>query len=316
METIEVTALPPASTKPTTLLIGKFDGLHLGHQQLLNEANTLRESGEEIAVFGFSDHPLWVLKEDSKYEKSLSSYQDKLHLLEHASVDRYYHIYFTKEYAQITPEQFVREQLGQLNLTRVIVGEGFQFGKGRNADVRGLANLCKEQGISVITLPHVTFDNEKISSTEIRNNVAKGRMESVQALLGRPFETTGVVVKGEALGRQLGFPTLNLAEIEEYVEPNPGVYLGVVEVHYEKSSAHYFSLISAGYRPTVNGETYKVEAYLLDFSGDLYGRNITVKYLRFMRGEENFNGLDELVENMKEDERNARQILGLDINEE
>ncbi|MCP3031754.1 bifunctional riboflavin kinase/FAD synthetase [Halobacillus sp. A1] len=311
METIEVTALPPANEKPTILLIGKFDGLHIGHQQLLDQANAYRENGEDVAVFGFSDHPLWVLKGDPAYEKSLSSFKDKLQMLKRAGVDRYYNIYFTKEYAQITPEQFVNEQLTQLNISRVIIGEGFKFGKGRNADAEGLTELCKEHRIPVTVLPHVSFNHEKVSSTKVRQLVAGGQMEAVQALLGRPFETTGVVEKGEQLGRQLGFPTLNLGEIEEYVEPKPGVYLGVVEVHDEQVSAQYYSLISAGYRPTVNGQTYKVEAYLLNFSGDLYGKKVTVKYLRFMRGEENFNGLDALVEHMQHDEQQAREILGL-----
>ncbi|WP_173917882.1 bifunctional riboflavin kinase/FAD synthetase [Halobacillus sp. Marseille-Q1614] len=311
MKTIEVTDLPPVNDQSTLLVVGKFDGLHLGHQQLLNAARSARQEGEEISVLGFSDHPLWVLKGDSDYEKALSSFQDRRQLLEQAGVDRYYHVHFTKEYAQLTPEQFVHEHLGQLQISRIIVGEGFKFGRGRNADTDGLSKLCERNGIEVTVIPHVTFNGEKVSSTKIRSLVTNGNMEAAQGLLGRPFEMTGIVEKGEQLGRELGFPTLNLGDIEEYVQPFPGVYLGVVEVHHDSANAHYYSLISAGYRPTVNGKTYKVEAYLLDFSGDLYGKTVTVKYLRFLRGEENFNGLDELVDHMKQDEKNARRILGL-----
>ncbi|WP_082235683.1 bifunctional riboflavin kinase/FAD synthetase [Halobacillus massiliensis] len=312
MKTIEVTDLPPVNDRSTVLVIGKFDGLHLGHQQLLQEARAVCGKDEEISVFGFSEHPLWILKGDKDYQKTLSSFQDRRDLLEQAGVDRYYHVYFTKEYAQITPEQFVLEHLGQLTISHIIVGEGFKFGKGRNAGTDGLIELAGRHGIQVTVLPHVTFNSEKVSSTKIRSLVAGGQMEAAQGLLGRPFEITGIVEKGEALGRQLGFPTLNLGEIDEYVQPSPGVYLGVVEVHHDRANAHYYSLISAGYRPTVSGKSFKVEAYLLDFSGDLYGKTVTVKYLRFMRGEENFDGLDALIDQMKQDEKDARAILGLD----
>ncbi|MCP3029400.1 bifunctional riboflavin kinase/FAD synthetase [Halobacillus sp. A5] len=315
METIDVSAVPPKNNKRTILLIGKFDGLHLGHQKLLSRARALRQKDEEIAVFGFSDHPLWVLKGEAAYEKSLSSYQDKLQLLEKAGVDRYYHINFTKEYAQITPEQFVKEQIGQLNVSCIVIGEGFRFGKGRHADVNGLKELCLEQEIKVAIVPHVSFQHEKVSSTTIRHHTAAGRMEAAQSMLHRPFEMTGVVEKGEALGRQLGFPTLNVGRIDEYVRPKPGVYIGVVQVQGSASDEYYYTLISAGYRPTVNGDSYKVEAYLLDFSGDLYERTVTVQFLRFMRGEENFDGLDELVQQMEKDEEEARGILGLPNNE-
>ncbi|MFG6150557.1 bifunctional riboflavin kinase/FAD synthetase [Halobacillus sp. B23F22_1] len=316
MEIIDVTAIPPKNEKSTILLIGKFDGLHLGHQQLIKEAGAWRQQNEEIAVFGFSEHPLWVLKGDPDYKRALSSHQDKIHLLSQAGVNRYYHINFTKEYAQITPEQFVHEHIAQLNVSRIVVGEGFRFGKGRNADANGLAQLCEKLSISVSIVPHLTVQHKKVSSTEVRRNVAQGRMEVVHSLLNRPFEMTGVVEKGEALGRQLGFPTLNVGEIEEYVRPKPGVYLGVVKLHEERAAEYYYTLISAGYRPTVNGESYKVEAYLLDFSGDLYDRTVTVKFLRYMRGEEDFNGLDDLVEHMEKDEKAAREILGLSNNEE
>ncbi|WP_101846846.1 bifunctional riboflavin kinase/FAD synthetase [Halobacillus sp. Marseille-P3879] len=315
MKTFEVTDLPPENNKSTILLIGKFDGLHLGHQQLLDKANALRQNNEDISVFGFSEHPLWVLKGDETYKRSLSSYQDKLQTLEKSGVDRYYHIKFTKEYAQITPEQFVHEHITQLNVSTIVVGEGFRFGKGRNADAEGLKQLCQEHDISVFILPHITLQHEKVSSTKVRLHVAEGRMEAVQSLLNRPFELTGIVEHGEALGRQLGFPTLNVGGIEEYVRPKPGVYIGTVQVQGSQAGEYYYTLISAGYRPAVKGESYKVEAYLLDFSGDLYDRIVTVKFLRFIRGEENFDGLDDLVNQMQHDEAEARTILGLANNE-
>ncbi|KHE67227.1 riboflavin kinase, partial [Halobacillus sp. BBL2006] len=187
----------------------------------------------------------------------------------------------------------------------------FRFGKGRGSDAEGLADLCRQLDIPVTILPIVKLNSEKISSTTIRSLVKQGRMEAAQAMLGRPFELTGVVEKGEQLGRELGFPTLNLGGIEEYVEVKPAVYLGVVQIS-EESPEHYYTLISAGYRPTVNGDSYKVEAYLLDYSGDLYNQNVRIKFLRHLRDEVDFKGVEVLVEQMKEDEREARLILGLE----
>jgi riboflavin kinase/FMN adenylyltransferase len=302
METIEVTGRPPQNEKETVLVIGKMDGIHLGHQTLLHEANKASARNEEIAVYGFSEH--------LKGEK-LTSSSHKRELLESFGVDRYYHVQFTEEYARTSPETFVFEHLDQLNLSRIIVGEDFRFGKGRGSDAKGLANLCRQIDISVTILPIVKLNSEKISSTKIRSLVRQGRMEAAEAMLGRPFELTGIVEKGEQLGRELGFPTLNLGEIEEYVEVKPAVYLGVVQIS-KQSSEHYYTLISAGYRPTVNGDSYKVEAYLLDYSGNLYNQNVRVKFLRHLRDEVDFKGVEALVEQMKEDEREARLILGLE----
>ncbi|MCA1012491.1 bifunctional riboflavin kinase/FAD synthetase [Halobacillus halophilus] len=310
MEIFEVTAHPPQNSEPVVLVIGKMDGMHLGHQHLLNEAKKLASSEDKIAVYGFSDHPKWVLKGDPEYASSLSSYQDKIRLLQGYGVDRYYHVHFTKEYAKTSPEEFVFEHLSQLNISHILVGEGFRFGKGRGSDAQGLTDICKEINVPVKIVPHLKMNGEKISSTRIRSLVQEGKMEAVQSMLGRPLEITGVVEKGEQLGRELGFPTLNLGDIKEYVEVKPAVYLGVVKLHRE-APEHYYTLISAGYRPTVNGDSYKVEAYVLDFSGDVYEQTVSVKFLRHLRDEVDFKGMDALVEEMKQDERYAREILGL-----
>ena len=309
METINITTKSPQSDQPKVVVIGKFDGLHLGHQHLLATAQSL-VTDEELAVYGFSDHPKWVLKEDEEYKASLTSYEDLKRLLTDFGVDRYYHVQFTKEYAKTSPQDFVNEHLRPLSITHLVVGEGFRFGKGRGSDADGLKELCEEIGISVTIVPHTKIHGEKISSTAIRTLVREGKMEAVQSMLGRPFEITGKVEKGEQLGRELGYPTLNLGQIEEYVEVKPAVYLGTVKL-YPEAPDYYYTLISAGYRPAVNGDSYKVEAYIMDFSGDLYDQQVSVTFLRHLRDETDFQGLDALVEQMKQDEEYAREILGL-----
>ncbi|WP_226585589.1 bifunctional riboflavin kinase/FAD synthetase [Halobacillus litoralis] len=311
METIEVHGQPPHNSDPVVLIIGKMDGVHLGHQSLLKEAKRLAGPEDQVAVYGFSDHPKWVLRGDEEFKYALSTEQDKRLRLEQYGVDRYYHVHFTKEYAKTSPEEFVLEHLKRLNVRQVVVGEDFRFGKGRGSDAEGLAELCQSIGTDVSIVPGVMLNGSKVSSTDIRSQVSKGRMEVAQAMLGRPFELTGTVEKGEQLGRQLGFPTLNVGQIDDYVKVKPGVYLGLVQL-VQEAPEYYYTLISAGYRPTVNGDSYKVEAYLLDFAGDLYNQSVTVKFLRHLRGEENFNGMDALVDQMKKDEQNAREILGLE----
>ncbi|QAS52593.1 bifunctional riboflavin kinase/FAD synthetase [Halobacillus litoralis] len=310
METIEVNGQPPHNKEPLVLIIGKMDGVHLGHQSLLREAERLASAEDKIAVYGFSDHPKWVLKGDEEFKYMLSKEEDKQRRLEGFGVDRYYHVHFTKEYAKTSPEEFVLEHLSRLNVRHIVVGEDFRFGKGRGSDAEGLAELCTQIGAEVSIVPGVMLNGAKVSSTDIRTHVKEGRMEAAQAMLGRPFELTGIVEKGEQLGRELGFPTLNMGDIEDYVNVKPAVYLGLVKI-VQDAPEYYYTLISAGYRPTVNGDSYKVEAYLLDFSGDLYNRKVSVQFLRHLRDEVNFDGMDALVEQMNQDEREARSILGL-----
>ncbi|MFD2923388.1 riboflavin kinase [Halobacillus naozhouensis] len=262
--------------QPVILIIARFDGIHRGHQQLINKAKHYALSQLELAV--------WDL---SSPEPILTTVEDKLRILAEQGVDRYY------DHSELKP----------LNCKRIVIEEDLQ---------QEAAGLYDFHDIPVTIVQQPMFNHEMIQRASIQTFVEKGQIEAAQALMDRPFQTTGIVVKGDALGRKLGFPTLNLGGIDEYVKPKPGVYLGVVEVHKETPD-YYYTLISAGYRPTVNGETFKVEAYLLNFSGDLYGETVTVSYLRHMRDEEDFDGLDVLVEQMKQDERDARAILGMPV---
>lgn len=150
-----------------------------------------------------------------------------------------------------------------------------------------------------------------IDSTTIQSFIKNGEMEKAQALLKRPYNVTGTVIHGQALGRKLGFPTINLGgAIDQYVFPKPGVYLGAAEINYENLGDQSLNaLINAGYRPTVDGKTYTIEAYLLDFSGDLYGKNVTLSFLSYLRDEIKFTDLNLLIEQMKLDETNARTFF-------
>ncbi|WP_235988928.1 bifunctional riboflavin kinase/FAD synthetase [Aquibacillus kalidii] len=312
MEIIEVTGKPPYNKEPLTMVIGKFDGIHKGHEAILRTARQyMDKENDTLAVMTFSDNPLWVIKQDPNFKRKITRDIDKFDLLERFGFERFYRILFTKEYARTTAETFVLEHLSQLNVKRIIVGEGFRFGSGATSSTDALIGLCKQLKIDVIVVPSIKESGTKISSRHIRALIEDGLLEPAHSLLGRPFTITGKVVHGQKMGRKLGFPTINLGEIDEYVEPKPGVYLGVVGIHQNDVITEYYHvLISAGYRPTVKGEGYLVEAHLLNFSGDLYDKTVSVSFLRFMREEVNFNGLDALIEQMEQDKQDALQLIG------
>ncbi|MDR9854196.1 bifunctional riboflavin kinase/FAD synthetase [Paenibacillus sp. VCA1] len=310
MEVIDISSKPPVDSKPVVLMIGKFDGIHKGHQAILETALRLKGEGESLAVMSFSEHPLWVLKQDEAFKRKITPDGDKLHILKQYGVERYYRIRFSKEYAEVSAEEFVLEHLSNLNVKRIVVGEGFRFGHGQGGGKKELSELCSRIGAEVTVIPLVTENGAKISSAAIRSDISNGHVEAAAALLNRPYSVTGIVIHGQKLGRKLGFPTINMGGVDDYVFPKPGVYVGTAQIHGEpEGKDRYDVLISAGYRPTVDGEGYLIEAFLLDFSGDLYDRTVTIGFTHYLRGEIKFTGLDALIEQMKQDEANARKLL-------
>ncbi|MDC3417423.1 bifunctional riboflavin kinase/FAD synthetase [Aquibacillus salsiterrae] len=312
MEIIELNEKASNHPKALTLVIGKFDGVHKGHQAILQTAKSyMDEANELLAVMSFSAHPLWVLKQKEEFKHKLTPDNQKLHLLKQFGVSRCYWIEFTKEYAKTTAEQFVNEHLAPLHVNRIVVGEGFRFGAGGLSSTDELIQLCNEKGIEVIVVPLVKVNGEKISGRSIRKWVELGLMEPVHAVLGRPFTVTGKVIHGQKMGRKLGFPTVNLGDVDDYVNPKPGVYLGQIGIHNEKDITEYYDvLISAGYRPTVSGKGYLIEAYLLNYSGDLYDKTVSVTFLRYMRDEVKFTELDDLVKQMEKDKIDGERLMG------
>lgn len=312
MDIIEVAYAPPSSSEGLVLCLGKFDGLHVGHQSILHAARQYAGAGQ-LAVMTFRPHPLWALKNDPEFRHSLTPAREKRRLLEQHGVTRLYEVNFTEEYAQTSAQTFVLEHLAKMNLKRVVVGAGFNFGKGAHSSTQELIDLCQQIDVPVTVVPTVNVNAAKVSSTDIRNHIRNGRVEAAQALLGRPYTVTGSVVHGAGVGHQLGFPTANLGNIEEYVLPRAGVYEGIVEVHNTLSdgSTLWYTLISAGYRPTVNGTSYEIEAYLLNYDGDLYGKEISVSFIHRARDEVEFSGIDALTKQMNLDESIAMEMFGL-----
>ncbi|MEF3353229.1 bifunctional riboflavin kinase/FAD synthetase [Paenibacillus sp. GYB006] len=310
MKYIDINSKPVVDSTPITLVIGKFDGIHKGHQELIKVARDYRDG--LLSVMSFSEHPLWVLREDPEYISSLTPLKTKLDILQTHGVEQYFNVHFTKEFSDLTAEEFVDIYLNGLNIRRIVIGEDFHFGKMRSWDTDDLISLYMQRGIAVTVIPLVKEKGEKISSSSIRSLVKQGEMETVSNLYGRPYAINGKVIHGKALGRTLGYPTINLGgDADLYVPPNPGIYLGTAEILGEGIDAgRYNALISAGYRPTVNGQSYSIEAYLLDYSGDLYDRMVSLEFLKYVRDEIKFTDLDQLITQMKLDEVYARDYFG------
>lgn len=311
MEIIDVALKPPYDTKPLVLVIGKFDGIHKGHQLILQTAREYTVKDELLTVLSFTKNPQKVLEnEDYVIEKKITLETDKLSILKKFGVERYYRVVFTKEYAKTTAEEFIFEHLGRINVKRIVVGEDFRFGQGRKAGISELITLCTKRNIAVTVVPLDKEDGADISSTMIRNLIVEGKVERAKMLLGRPYRVTGEVIHGNALGRTLGFPTANLGGIDMYVLPKPGVYLGRVEIFQDEIVKETKNaLISAGYRPTVAGDGYLFEAYLMDFTGDLYGKKLAVSFNNYLREEIKFEGIDALVRQMHQDKEEAQKLL-------
>lgn len=310
MERISVTSAPPPSTQPLVLAIGKFDGVHIGHQAILRKA---RENlgNARLAVMSFWPHPVYALTGNKGYARLLTPGDEKFRQLERQGVDRFYDVHFTPEYAATPAEVFVHQHLAVLKLEQVVVGEDFRFGQGGRATVGDLCRLCQEIGVPVTVVDPVEENGVKVSSSQVRRHLAAGRVEAAEALLGRPYALVGRVEHGDARGRLIGFPTANLGDLENFVIPQNGVYAASVAMQSDDDTRHWFGVVNVGTRPTVNGQNLRVEAHMFGFSGDLYDQSLRVSLLRRVRDEQKFSSVDELTAQIREDVRFVKRMLGM-----
>ncbi|SIS89903.1 MULTISPECIES: bifunctional riboflavin kinase/FAD synthetase [Alicyclobacillus] len=313
MELIVIEDRAPASSAPQVLAIGKFDGVHLGHRAILNAARQLTDGAERLAVMSFEPHPTYVLTGNAEYTRWLTPRAERVRLFTELGVDAFYVAQFTRAFQQLEPEAFVDAYLVPLQVQHVVVGRDFRFGRGGRGNVDVLRDLGRDRGFDVGVVDPVEEHGHKISSSRIREHLREGRVEAAQALLGRPYAILGEVVHGDKRGRTIGFPTANLGGIDDYVLPKSGVYAVFVEIEGEREGAfaHAFGVLNAGYRPTVDGAAFQLEVHVLDFDGDLYGQRLRVSFLRRIRDEMKFDGLEALKAQIARDCEFARAVFGL-----
>lgn len=282
---------------PTAAAIGKFDGVHLGHRELLQSILEAKSRGLLAAAFTFDSAPAAFFS--GKSVKELTTKEEKRRLFRQLGVDILIEFPLTKETAAMEPEQFVRQILvKQMNTAFIAAGTDLSFGNKGAGNCELLRELAKEGGYEVKIIDKVMLLGEEISSTRVRKAVEEGRMEEAKALLGSSYSIMGNVVHGRALGRKLGMPTVNLLPPKDKLLPPSGVYFSQVEC----CSGLYRGITNVGRKPTVEeAGQMGVETYIYDFSEDIYDTFITVRLEKFVRPEMKFPDVESLKAQMKKD---------------
>ncbi len=286
---IEVTSLPDATPRPRHVAIGTFDGVHLGHQAVIDDADT---------VLTFDPHPLEVLH-PAALPKLIMPFSVKRDVIEGLGVRELVVIPFDAEFAKRSAEDFIEHVLVEtLTADRVSVGENFRFGAKAKGDP---AMLAAHPEFETRVVPLVEVDGETVSSTRIRALVAAGDMEGARHCLGAPFMVEGEVVPGDQRGRELGFPTANIVPDDRLAIPGHGVYAAFAN--------GVPAAVNVGIRPTFeSGRGVLIETYLIDYDGDLYGKTLRVAFVERLRGEKRFASAEELIEQMNQDVEDARRV--------
>lgn len=296
--TQDFNALPQG---PRVFALGNFDGVHLGHQALLLRAVDLARKlqGSAIAM-GFSPHPLQVLGFPVKF---ITTEAAKQRLFANLGLAAYFALPFSKDVAQMPPAEFVqRVLLEQAKAKAVVVGFDYSFGKDAAGSSAYLQETLQAQGVSVDIIPPVIHAGAPVSSTRVRQCLREGDLASVEALLGRHYSLTGVVQQGDQRGRVLGFPTANFYGLEGLALPPFGVYAAEIE-------GLGIGMANLGLRPTYPQAGPALEVHVFDFTGDLYGKELEVKLLRYIRLERQFAGAADLKQQLVLDEKQIREVL-------
>jgi riboflavin kinase / FMN adenylyltransferase len=296
--------------------IGVFDGLHRGHQQIIARARQLAdERGLPTVLMTFTPHPSEVVRPGS-HPPQLTTNTRKAELAAELGVDVVVFLPFTLEFSKLSPEEFVHEAIvAELHADAVVVGENFRFGHKAAGDVAMLAELGSRWGFDAEGVTLLTENGRPISSTYIRSCVEAGDMDAAAHALGRPHRLDGVVVRGDQRGRDLGYPTANVRAESFAAVPADGIYAGRVVGIDEWGNTRtgepaHAAAISIGTNPTFDGRHRSVEAFVLDFDGDLYGQNLGVEFVHRLRGMAKFDSVKELVAQMDQDVVQTRQLLG------
>jgi riboflavin kinase/FMN adenylyltransferase len=303
-------ALPPDVA--TAVSIGVFDGLHRGHRHLLGRLRERADAlGVDTAVVTFDVHPAFVLRPESA-PRILTTREQRLELFEALGIDHLYLLRFTAAWSHTTPDAFVDQLVLHLRPRSIVVGQDFHYGAFRQGSVETLREEGERDGFEVVAVELLTDEGatEPVSSTAVRRALAGGDVAGAAALLGRLFELRGEVIVGDRRGRTMGFPTANmLATSDDRAAPADGVYAGWFT---RENGEQHPCAINIGRRPTFHehAEHSLLEAHLLDFDGDLYGEHARVSFVEFLRSERRFNGVDELIDQLKKDVALSRRILG------
>jgi riboflavin kinase/FMN adenylyltransferase len=287
---------------------GTFDGVHRGHQTILARLTEVaKTSGGESVLITYWPHPRTVVSNDGQELKLLTTLEEKIDLLDQAGVDHLVVIPFTRDFSQLSSEEFIRQILiDKIGTQKLVIGYDHRFGRDREGGFDYIQAHQSEYGFAVEEIPRQDVEAVGVSSSKIRNALNEGNVHTANLFLGRPYNLTGTIVKGRQLGRTIGFPTANL-QVDDPAKlvPANGVY--AVDVRY--GGQLLGGMLNIGFRPTVAGTHQTIETYIFDFDKDIYGEHMTLQFREFLRPEQKFEGLPALVAQLKQDEDAARVVL-------
>ena len=296
---------PPKNAVVTS---GTFDGVHLGHQKILNRLQELAKSkGGETVLLTYWPHPRLVLQPKNNTLRLLSTFSEKVSILDEMGIDHLLVLPFTQEFSQMSSEDFISKILVEKIQTKtLVIGYDHRFGKNREGSFEYLQSHSELYGFELEEISRQDVDELGVSSTKIRLALAQGDIHTASKYLGRSYSLSGLVVKGQQIGRSIGFPTANIQVEDPYkLLPREGAYAVYVDINRQR----YRAMLNIGDRPTVEGSEKTIEAHIIDFQGDLYGLELTLFFEAYLREEKRFTSLDALKNQLMIDREQAIFIL-------
>jgi riboflavin kinase/FMN adenylyltransferase len=295
--------------KNAVVTIGTFDGVHLGHRKIISRIKELADaSGGETVILTFFPHPRMILHPEDDNIKLITTINEKASLMEQIGVDHLIITPFSRDFSNQSAEDYIRDILvNKIGTKKIVIGYDHRFGKDRRGGLDDLLHLAPIYGFDVIEIPEQDINEVAISSTRIREALLKADIELANTFLGYPFFITGKVIRGDQIGRQIGYPTANI-QIEEKYKLIPAD--GIFAVKVQLNDMEYKGMAYIGSRPTINGMTRNIEVNLFDFNKEIYNETIRMEFHHFVRADVKFNGLDELKIQIAKDKEDVIRLLG------
>ncbi len=307
---IEITDITTfIASEPTVVTIGTFDGVHLGHRKIIERVvQSARKEGFLATVFTFFPHPRMVVQHDESL-RLIHTLEEKKRVFDSLGIDLLVVQPFNEVFAQLTAEEFVSTILVKhLKVKKVIIGYDHRFGCNRTANINDMRLFGEKYGFAVEEISVQEVDAVSVSSTKIREALNRGDVTTAEHYLGTPYSLTGTVVHGLKLGRTLGYPTANIEVTEKYkLIPKDGVYVVCSYIGGRK----VYGMMSIGKNPTIEGKGASIEVYFFDFDGDLYGQELTIEFIQYLREEQRFDTIEHLKEQLQNDETAARKAIAV-----
>lgn len=296
-----------STSEKTYVTIGTFDGVHFGHQKIIEKlVLEAKKANRKSVLLTFFPHPRMVLQKDNSLEL-INTIEERANLLEITGLDYLIIHPFSIAFSRMSALAFVRDILvNQLHISKLIIGYDHHFGKNREGNIIQLTEYSHLYDFKVEEIPAQDIDAVSVSSTKIRNALAEGSLKTANSYLGYNFMLSGTVVDGKQLGGKIGYPTANINVKETYkLIPKTGVYVVLSKIQ----ERNVYGMMNIGNRPTINGNHQTIEVHFFDFNADLYGQNLQIELLYFLRDEEKFDTIESLIIQLKKDEQTARAFV-------